>query len=208
ASYDTIEEMASQYVAAIRSRQPKGPYILGGWSMGAVVAFEVARILTEQGEQIHTLQLLDGLAPGTGSEPSTDDATVLSLFARDIGFDDAPAVEQSQNSIELLYQKGITEGLLPPHLKLEDLSLRYEVSRQNFLAMSQYEGKSYAGPASIYKAATPLKEHENAPLDMGWSSWVQTIIRQETLPGDHFTVIHQDGLKQLAKELKDAVKMS
>lgn len=212
AAYETIEDMANHYIEAIRSRQPKGPYVLGGWSMGAVVAFEIARILSSQGEQIHTLQLLDGLAPGGTLMTKTDDATVLSLFARDIGFNDDSlgdfSGESTEGNIELLYQKGIAEGLLPPHLKLEDLVLRYEVSRQNFIAMSQYQGSSYAGPASIYKATTPLEEHKDAPADMGWSTWVQTVIRQQVLPGDHFTVIHNEGLRILAKELKDAVKGS
>ena len=210
ASYDTVEEMAQQYVSAIRTRQPKGPYILGGWSMGAVVAFEIARILNAEGEQIHTLQLLDGLAPGTGVESPTDDAAALSLFARDIGvtLNSVPETESEtvEQSIEHLYQKGIADGVFPPHLKLEDLTLRYEVSRQNFLAMTQYRGSAYAGPASVYKATTPLEEHQGAPSDMGWSTWVQTLVRQETLPGDHFTVIHKEGLRILAKELKDAVK--
>jgi len=37
-----IEDMAAAYVAAIREAQPAGPYRIGGWSMGGVVAWEIS----------------------------------------------------------------------------------------------------------------------------------------------------------------------
>ena len=50
-----IEEMASIYIEAMRAVQPEGPYFLGGWSVGGVVAFEMARQLEAQGEQVALL---------------------------------------------------------------------------------------------------------------------------------------------------------
>ena len=40
-----IEDMAACYIEAIRSVQPEGPYLLGGWSMGGEIAFEMAQQL-------------------------------------------------------------------------------------------------------------------------------------------------------------------
>ena len=39
---DTIEKMAAKYIAAVRLAQPRAPYLLGGWSMGGVAAYETA----------------------------------------------------------------------------------------------------------------------------------------------------------------------
>ena len=54
-----MEEMAAEYVAAVREIQPQGPYLLGGWSAGGLVALEMAQQLLAQGEPIHMLALLD-----------------------------------------------------------------------------------------------------------------------------------------------------
>ena len=60
----TIPEMASHYIAEIRRRQPSGPYYLGGYSGGGVVAFEMAKQLIAAGERIGSLVFLNSVAPG------------------------------------------------------------------------------------------------------------------------------------------------
>lgn len=54
----TIEEMAASRLADIRRVQPRGPYYLGGFCNGGFVAFEVARMLRAQGEEVGGLALL------------------------------------------------------------------------------------------------------------------------------------------------------
>ena len=51
--------MATDYIEAITVHQPDGPYLLGGWSMGGVVAFEMARQLGERDVAVPLLVLLD-----------------------------------------------------------------------------------------------------------------------------------------------------
>ena len=55
----SIDEMARTYLGAIRALQPRGPYLLGGYSLGGLVAVEMARILLAEGEQVLPLALLD-----------------------------------------------------------------------------------------------------------------------------------------------------
>jgi acyl transferase domain-containing protein/thioesterase domain-containing protein len=64
-AYSRLEEMAAAYVKAMRAAQPAGPYILGGFSFGGSVAFEMARQLGEAGERVSWLVLLDAYAPGS-----------------------------------------------------------------------------------------------------------------------------------------------
>ncbi|MFJ6777579.1 thioesterase domain-containing protein, partial [Kitasatospora sp. NPDC091257] len=45
----TVEEQAQRYLRELRSVLPDGPYLLAGWSFGGLVAFEMARLLEEQG---------------------------------------------------------------------------------------------------------------------------------------------------------------
>lgn len=58
-----IEVSSLIYLAEIRRRQPKGPYIIGGWSAGGVIAYAVAQALLAAGEKVEKLLLLDSPCP-------------------------------------------------------------------------------------------------------------------------------------------------
>jgi acetoacetyl-CoA synthetase len=55
----SVEEMAKTYVELIRDFQPQGPYRLAGHSFGALLAFEMARLLVDQGQEIAWLGIID-----------------------------------------------------------------------------------------------------------------------------------------------------
>ena len=57
--HTTVEEMATHYAAEIRSFQPHGPYYLCGYSLGGVIAYDVARQLVAQGQPVGLLAVLD-----------------------------------------------------------------------------------------------------------------------------------------------------
>ena len=59
----SIEQMASRYVAALRAFQPRGPYHLGGYCFGGVVAYEMARQLAAEGAQVAALIIIEGSTP-------------------------------------------------------------------------------------------------------------------------------------------------
>ncbi|KAL8925721.1 MAG: hypothetical protein Q9172_002112 [Xanthocarpia lactea] len=61
----SFEEVASIYIEEIRSLQPQGPYMLGGWSLGGIHAYETAYQLIQQGETISNLIMIDSPCPGT-----------------------------------------------------------------------------------------------------------------------------------------------
>ena len=54
-----IPEIASKYISLLREIQPEGPYLLGGWCYGGTVAYEMAHQLTERGEKVDCVILLD-----------------------------------------------------------------------------------------------------------------------------------------------------
>lgn len=64
ADYTTgIDGVSAQYLAEIKRRQPEGPYYLGGWSAGGVIAYQVAYKLAEMGEKTERLFLIDSPCP-------------------------------------------------------------------------------------------------------------------------------------------------
>ncbi len=65
AEIESVPERAREYVKAIRELQPEGPYYLTGFCLGGVIAFEAARQLKEQGQQVAFLALLNTWMPAT-----------------------------------------------------------------------------------------------------------------------------------------------
>jgi amino acid adenylation domain-containing protein len=64
----TIEAMARSYIEEIRAVYPSGPYALGGFSFGGMLAFEIARQLHEDGETICNLFIFDSKPPRNAPE--------------------------------------------------------------------------------------------------------------------------------------------
>ncbi len=61
--HETFETMAKDYLAEVRAVQPHGPYLLGGFSGGGLTAYEMARQLIAEGEEVAQLILLDTPQP-------------------------------------------------------------------------------------------------------------------------------------------------
>jgi thioesterase domain-containing protein/acyl carrier protein len=77
----SLAAMVASYLDAILATQPEGPYRVAGWSMGGLVAYEIARRLEELGKDVAQLVLLD--APFALPERSEPESVVAARFAAD-----------------------------------------------------------------------------------------------------------------------------
>ena len=59
----SLNELMSSYLDEVRRRQPNGPYNLGGWSAGGILAYRAAQILIQEGEEVENLVLIDSPVP-------------------------------------------------------------------------------------------------------------------------------------------------
>ena len=84
----TLQELANRYVDAIRAKQPHGPYLLGGWSMGGMLAIKMADILLQHGEQVLKVIMIDSANPETLPHMELDEQRVMGneIFRRNLGF--------------------------------------------------------------------------------------------------------------------------
>jgi thioesterase domain-containing protein len=64
--FHSIEKMATSYLTDLRAFDPTGPYILGGFSFGGAVAFEMARQLEEMGEEPILVVMIDAWIAAAG----------------------------------------------------------------------------------------------------------------------------------------------
>lgn len=63
--FGSIQEMAAAYLHEVRRTQSAGPYLFAGWSMGGVVAYEMARQLSFEAADAASVVLIDSYAPGS-----------------------------------------------------------------------------------------------------------------------------------------------
>jgi amino acid adenylation domain-containing protein len=61
----SVEDLARVYLDAMIGKQPRGPYRLGGWSFGGIVAYEMAHQLRVKGDEVQSLILFDAMPPGS-----------------------------------------------------------------------------------------------------------------------------------------------
>jgi amino acid adenylation domain-containing protein len=83
-SFPTVQELAGRFIQAIRSVQPHGPYFLGGWSFGGIVAFEMASQLVSQGDRIAFLGMIDTGAPQKHETRNTTRGNITTSFRKSL----------------------------------------------------------------------------------------------------------------------------
>ena len=124
----TLTQLAERYASELRAVQAHGPYLIGGWSFGGVVAFELARLLERAGEPIGMLALID-------SRPSPGES----------GIGDTPAALQF--AIDVCRSLGTSAGLL---------RLLGQVTPHNELLRGPAEGSASLAAAELQEQAALL----------------------------------------------------
>ena len=77
----TIEAMAGERLRALRALRPHGPYVVGGHCNGAFVAFELARLLLAEGEEVPAVIVVDAAAPSAASAIAPGDPRAAATLA-------------------------------------------------------------------------------------------------------------------------------
>jgi len=114
----TLRAMARDYLAAIRTVAPTGPYRLLGWSMGGAVAHAIATDLQRQGETVDLLVMLDAYPQGRATPPApAGEAEILrwALASLGIAVDDVGDTAVSrQRVLAAARRSGSALGSLDP----------------------------------------------------------------------------------------------
>ncbi|WP_435103793.1 amino acid adenylation domain-containing protein [Arhodomonas sp. AD133] len=207
-----IEDMAQAYVRELQRVQPTGPYVLGGWSMGGVIAFEMARQLEAQGQSVARLLLIDAPSPA----PETDAAQVeqsaaLAAFMRELGLSPHEVTVSSRDFWHLSAEQQLAcvleharkAGLVPPDLAMPGLHQQLRVFTANLRAMHDYVPAPYAGHLTLIEAETPLASPITA--GPGWDEFARGGVTCHTVPGDHYTMLREPHVAMLARQLTDCL---
>ena len=109
----SIEQAAADYIEAIRTVQPEGPYQLLGMSSGGLIAYEMARQIKERGGVISFLGLLDTTVPGSENETIFSEEYLVRAMAGELGCEDLLKDAPPALTLPQLVEMGILAGRLP-----------------------------------------------------------------------------------------------
>ena len=208
---ETVEELAESYVEALVAAQPRGPYHLGGWSFGGLVAFEMARQLRAADRRVGALVMLDTTAPELMPEPDPEEENVAGLlagFAAQAGL--AVRVQELQplsttEQLARVAELAVAAGLLPEVGAEWYLRRRLTVFRANLRALRRYRPGGYPGRVTLLKAQGNVPEPDAGPhtraADYGWGSYAGAVTVLP-VPGTHLNLLHPPHVGTVAEVLE------
>jgi surfactin synthase thioesterase subunit/acyl carrier protein len=199
-----IEDMAAYYIQALQSVQPTGPYLLGGWSMGGVVAFEMAQQLHAQGQRVALLALLDSRIPTPDETFPEEDAEAILLVERyfdiSFGLTESLAKLSKEGQLAFVLEQAKSAGLIPAELDVSQARRFVELLRSDLRATQNYGLHHYPGRVTLFKASETLTSTSPDPT-FGWSEWASRGVEVHVVPGNHANLIYEPHVEILAKKL-------
>jgi thioesterase domain-containing protein/acyl carrier protein len=208
--FKTLEEMVANYVEEIRNVQPEGPYLLGGWSMGGVIAFEMANQLSAQGQEVGLLAVMDVRPPVDESEAEELDGDLikmaleftiesfnlsLDLFASD--WDHIMGLEADER-LRFILEKGQAAKVLHKDLGLLQVRRLYDLINVNFRLLRDYKPSAYPGEIVLFKARNGEFENEVEDFRAAWDALADGGVKMHVIPSTHFQMLSTPHVEHLA----------
>ena len=204
-----LEELAAHHLdRMVEAGHHDRSTLLGGWSMGGVVAFEMARQLRLRGMgEVPLLLLLDSFAPG--GMAAVDDAELLQRFAADwgltAGVDLGIAASDLRGldpraGVRHLIAAARAAGLASAGHDVAQVTARFDVFRACTEAVAAYR------PVDVYPGRLLLLRSAGGHGDAsrGWEPWAAEV-EVRTVPGDHYSILRDPDVRGLSSELDDVL---
>jgi amino acid adenylation domain-containing protein len=190
-----------RYAAELRRRQPSGPYLLGGWSMGGVLAHEVGRLLAAEGESVRVAMVDSEYDVHRVPEwPGERHLLFLDDLARgQLPAQVAAAVRAAEPADRDVAARAaaVAAGLLPGDLDLAAYLGLVDVHEHNLLLLAEHEtGPSDAPTLLIVAGRNPAPDPT-----AGWRGACSRLDAVTWPEDDHYSVATADGLKRVADRL-------
>jgi oxalate---CoA ligase len=210
-----IEDMAAHYLHEVRGYQPLGPYYLGGYSMGGIVAYEMARQLRGAGENVALLVLIDTYS-GVGRRlvlgpwlrfhlrkfaevPFSEMRSYLAQRLRSVT---RRVLERIRRRLSATKgppsARGSRRNPEGPHLQC--------LQETNEMAVRAYPIAPCASDVVLLKGELTAWDHPDA--HDGWRALVRGRLEIRKISGSHWDIIAEPHVRTLAAELADCLERS
>ena len=215
----SLEETAAYYLKEVRAVQPEGPYLLGGWCYGGVVAFEMAQQLQRQGQTVDLLVVIDAILPETVIQPTADDdAKFLLRLAESVknwfGIDFSVSYDEVRElpldeQFHLLNRKA---NLIVSEAEMEQHIRGYKLFKAHVQAMRDYVPQVYPKEIILLRASEKITHDFESPefhsddFFLGWGKCSAQSIKVIEIPGNHFSMFNEPHVQELARQLRGCLE--
>jgi thioesterase domain-containing protein/acyl carrier protein len=187
----SIPEMAERYIREIRRVQPEGPYRIGGYSFGGLVAYEMAQQLRAQDQEVSLLALFDTY-PGKMESRASALRNLSKLPLKDA----LTFIVKKGSFVLMTLRKRLELSRLPRPLR----SVRQACAQ----AAAGYDVLPYDGQVTLFR----VKEKSAGSLDDPYAIWWRVAaggVDLREISGDHLSLLKEPQVRLLAEELNDAL---
>jgi thioesterase domain-containing protein/aryl carrier-like protein len=210
---DSVEAIARLYVDELVSVQPRGPYHLGGFCFGGVVAYEMAHQLQARGETVGLLALIDAANPNVDlNAPLTERVRGhrARLAAADwrgkVAYVAGRIGRRVKWEIERRYlwlRHHATLGLYAATTRLGHLPRpyvrQYWLLQHNGRLQAAYRARPWSGPALIIRGRYP---DLHVGDDFGWNQVIAPAVRVRFIEtGNHLDLLNGPNSERVAEAL-------
>ncbi|HEY8155576.1 MAG TPA: amino acid adenylation domain-containing protein [Myxococcota bacterium] len=194
-----IEGIAARYLEGLRSLQGKGPYALIGYSLGGLIALEMARRLRAEGEEIRLLALVD---PSKLRSPRPSRNTGLRLRRRGRRRRTLP----QRARLDLLRLAASLYAMLrrplPPRLR-EPFLEEVVFGRVYRRAARAYQPSAYPGRILLFAS-----EQRTPGFEAAWARIAEGGIEVHRIPGGHLELMGEAAIRAVAEQLAPRLDLS
>jgi thioesterase domain-containing protein len=213
-----VEALAAAHLEALRTVRPHGPYLLGGWSFGGLVAWEMRRRLRDVGEEVPLLTLVDSWPagielPGNGAE------SPLAAFTRDlaggrpidlggmaVGNGDAADGETLDGHLDRLLTVARSSGLLPPGAGGERVRRLWQAFTAHAEAAAAWRPQPPGGRTLLLLAAgEPGGTARGAAIAAAWAARGAAPLEVRSLDATHWTLLAEPRVREAAERIDECL---
>ncbi|MDF1786814.1 MAG: SDR family NAD(P)-dependent oxidoreductase [Verrucomicrobiales bacterium] len=219
--FETVEAMARQFIEDMRVVHPTGPYALGAYCTSGVVAYEMARQLSEAGEEVSALFMIDTPPAVSASKPSMarrflglcqntphwlfDNArSGPTRLARKIGRGGTIAKRKIGQRL------GMTSR---PSIELSDVidMERYPVASRKYAeahwrAYRSYQPEGYRGTLTLF--IPKIRSLLWSDSVSAWRSFAPSGMEVEVIPGNHSSMLESPHVDELVSRMRRRIRRS
>ncbi|HEU5469676.1 MAG TPA: amino acid adenylation domain-containing protein [Actinophytocola sp.] len=196
----SLAEMVDGYADLIRSVQPDGPYRLGGWSLGGLVALRVAERL---GAEVSFVALLDAPTLVHDTVPTAEAelagayvTDAARLLGPDTGQPPDPATHTAVEQLAWLADRLIT-GERDQASARAEIERRFQVYRAHYRLIAGYTPRPLDTDVVV---VTPTSGPDDTDY---WTGALGRPVRGQRVPGDHYSFLEPPGVQLIGSVLTD-----
>jgi len=205
---ESVEEIAALYLAEVRAIQPEGPYHLGGWCMGGMVSYEMARQLRAAGEEAPTLTIVSASIddPVPPRYVTSESAAILGAFGHKLPTTEAEleALDEESRLRHVIRLTRGTDDERADAATVEDLRRLVRLYQRHARALITYRDtprEPFQGDVLLIRAETELF----TGWDFGWKERVGGTLLIDESPGNHFSMLERPNVPKVAARIEAAV---